>query len=67
MIQNIVRNNVFVCGDDIPPIRYNNTKEESIKKVDNIVLSQSSKADMEKLESIVKKRIKKIGPVKIFN
>ena len=65
--ENIVRKNVFVCGDDIPPIRYNSTKEENIKKVDNTVFSQSSKADMEKLESIVKKRIKKISPARKFN
>ena len=58
---NVVRNNVFVCGDDIAPIRYNNTKEEDIKKVDNIVLSQSSKTDMEKLKAIVEKRIIEIG------
>lgn len=56
--QNIVSNNVFVCGDSIPPIRYNRTKEEDIKKVDNIVLSQSSETDMKKLQSILKERIK---------
>jgi GH141 insertion domain/Right handed beta helix region len=59
--QNVVRNNVFVCGDDIPPIRYNNTKEENIKKVDNTLLIQSSKIDMDKLKSIVEKRILDIG------
>jgi len=59
---NVVRNNVFVCGDEIPPIRYNRTKEEDIKKVDNIVLSQSSETDMEKLKTIVEKRIIAIGP-----
>ncbi len=62
--ENIVRNNVFVCGDDIPPIRYNSTKEENIKKIDNIVLRQSSKTDMKKLRSIIEKRIKDIGPGK---
>ena len=64
---NIVSNNILVCGHNIPPIRYNNTKAENIKKVDNTVLSQSSKADMEKLKSIVKQRIKEIGPVMKFN
>ncbi len=54
---NVVRNNVLVCGDGIPPIRYNNTKEEDIKKVDNRVLQQSSEADLVLLKSIVKKRI----------
>lgn len=64
--KNVVGNNVFVCGDGIPPIRYNSTKEENIEKIDNIVLSQSSKADMEKLKSIIKKRIKDIGPGREF-
>ncbi len=62
--QNTVRNNVFACGDNIPPIRYNRTKEEDIKKIDNIVLSQSSKSDMEKLNSIVDKRIIEFDMVK---
>ena len=63
---NVVRNNVFVCGDDIAPIRYNNTKEEDIKKVDNMVLSQSSKTDMEQLKAIVEKRMPDIGPGEDF-
>lgn len=63
---NTVRNNVFVCGDDIPPIRYNRTKEDDIIKIDNIVLSQSSESDMEKLNVIVEKRIVDIGPNRDF-
>jgi len=58
---NVVRNNIFVCGEDIPAIRYNSTKEEDIKKIDNTVLSQSSASDMEKLISIIKEREKGIG------
>jgi len=65
--ENIVRKNVFVCGDEIPPIRYNVTKEENIKKVDNLVLSQSSKADMDKLQTIIEERIREIGPSVKFN
>lgn len=57
----VVRNNILVCGDEIPPIRYNNTKEEDIIKVDNLVLSQSSKTDMEKLKAIVEKRMTDFG------
>ncbi len=63
-VQNVVRNNVFVCGDDIPPIRYNRTKEEDIKKIDNVILLQSSEADMEKLKTIIDERMIDIGPVK---
>ncbi len=59
---NTVRNNVFVCGDDIPPIRYNRTKEEDIIKIDNVVLSQSSVIDLEILEEIIEKRKVDIGP-----
>jgi len=64
--QNTVRNNVFVCGDDIPPIRYNRTKEEDIIKIDNIVLSQSSVIDLEILNEMVEKRKFDFGPVKDF-
>lgn len=53
----IVSKNVLVCGDDIPPIRYNRTKEEDIKKVENIILSQSYKSDIEKLNKLVDQRI----------
>jgi hypothetical protein len=59
--ENIVRHNVLVCGDDIPPIRYNSTKEDDIKKIENIVLRQSVKEDMNKLKDIIKNRIDNIG------
>lgn len=32
---NLVKSNFLFCGENIPPIRYNNTKEEDILKVDN--------------------------------
>jgi len=64
---NMVRNNVFVIGENTPPIRYNNTKEEDIKKSNNLVLSETSKVDMEKLQSLIKKRSREIGPSKKFN
>lgn len=54
---NLVRNNVLVCPDNIPPIRYNRTKEENIKRDGNIVLNQSSKEDMQKLKNIVDDKI----------
>jgi hypothetical protein len=34
---NLVKNNFLFCGEEIPPIRYNNTKEEDIQKVGNQV------------------------------
>jgi hypothetical protein len=59
---NVVRNNVFVCGDGIPPIRYNSTKEDNIVKIDNTVLKQASDDDMKQLENIVDNRKPDIGP-----
>jgi hypothetical protein len=50
----MVRNNVLVCNDDIPPIAYNSTREEDIQKTGNIILSQSSESDMRRLEALVK-------------
>jgi hypothetical protein len=43
---NLVRKNVLVCSSNTPPIRYNNTREVDIKKVQNLVLNQSSKLDV---------------------
>ena len=51
---NVVRNNVLVCGDDTPPIRYNRTKEVDITKIDNVILQQSSATDMNKLEAFIR-------------
>ena len=52
---NLVRNNVLVCNEGIPPIRYNSTREDDIQKTDNIILKQSSRSDMLRLEELVKK------------
>ncbi len=51
---NVVRNNVLVCGDDIPPIRYNRTNEADIQKSGNTILEKSSETDMQKLEELIK-------------
>lgn len=51
---NLVQKNVLVCGEDIPPIRYNSTREEDIRKVENMILNQSSDKDMQKLDALVK-------------
>lgn len=50
----MVQNNVLVCGDDIAPIRYNNTRETDIQKSGNTILSQSSETDMLSLQEILK-------------
>jgi hypothetical protein len=51
---NLVSNNVLVCGEGITPIGYNRTLEEDIRKIDNIVLSQSSQSDMIRLKELLK-------------
>jgi hypothetical protein len=50
----MVRDNVLVCNDDIPPIAYNSTSEADIQKTGNTILSQSSESDMSRLEALVK-------------
>ncbi|MFW6290388.1 MAG: right-handed parallel beta-helix repeat-containing protein [Mariniphaga sp.] len=38
---NLVENNYLFCEDKNPPVRYNNTKEQDIKKVDNKVFLEA--------------------------
>ena len=38
---NLVKGNYLFCRDGIQPVRYNNTKEEDIKKVDNKIFTES--------------------------
>jgi len=49
----MVRNNVLVCDDDIPPIAYNRTREKDIQKSGNTILNQSSEEDMLSLQELV--------------
>jgi len=53
---NIVRNNVLVCQNDIPPLRYNSTREADIQKTGNIILNQSSESDMKRLQELIKEQ-----------
>jgi hypothetical protein len=50
---NLVQDNVLVCGEGIPPVRYNRTKEEDIVKKGNLILSETNEADMSKLAGII--------------
>jgi hypothetical protein len=62
---NIVKNNVLVCRDEeTPPIRYNNTKEEDIEKINNISLLQSNGEDKKQLNNILKNKMDSFGPQK---
>ncbi|MEN8116572.1 MAG: right-handed parallel beta-helix repeat-containing protein [Bacteroidota bacterium] len=47
---NLVKENYLFCTGENPPIRYNRTNEEDIKKVDNKVYSEGDEDYLEKLE-----------------
>jgi len=50
---NLVQDNVLVCGEGIPPVRYNRTDEKDIKMKGNQILSASDEKDMARLEGII--------------
>ncbi|MBW6537609.1 MAG: right-handed parallel beta-helix repeat-containing protein [Mariniphaga sp.] len=50
---NLVKNNFLFCRKDIPPMRYNNTKEEDIQKVGNHVYYENDSNFREKLKQVV--------------
>lgn len=54
---NLVEGNYLFCKKENPPIRYNRTEEEDIKKVENIVISEDN--ELYKLE--LKKAIEKFS------
>lgn len=45
----------LVCGEGIPPIRYNSTEEAAIEKSRNTILQESSMCDMKKLDELIEK------------
>ena len=47
---NLVKDNYLFCTGDNPPVRYNNTKEEDIKKVGNRIYSEGDKEYREQLQ-----------------
>ncbi|MCB9208790.1 MAG: right-handed parallel beta-helix repeat-containing protein [Ignavibacteriales bacterium] len=58
--KNIVENNILMCGENIPPIRYNRTDEKDIVKINNTVLSVNSESDQNELTVLTVKRIEEI-------
>jgi len=38
---NLVKDNILSCGDDIPPVRYNNTRQEDITLENNLILQNT--------------------------
>lgn len=53
---NLVKDNYLFCTDENPPIRYNNTKEEHIKKVENKVYSEKDAKYSEELKKAIQNR-----------
>lgn len=64
---NTVRNNVLMCADSMPPIRYNRTREEDIQKVDNVVLRESAAAHRDSLEDYIEQQRRQVGPDRAFS
>lgn len=52
---NLVRNNILSCGDEVPPVRYNNTREEDIRLENNLILNDSNPDDRKKLDEAIAK------------
>lgn len=50
---NLVKDNALFCGEGIPPIRYNNTKEEDIKKTGNQIFSETDDDYRRKLNEMI--------------
>jgi hypothetical protein len=47
---NLVKDNVLSCGEGVPPVRYNATREEDIRLENNLVLQDGNADDQKKLE-----------------
>ena len=58
--KNIVENNILMCGENIPPIRYNRTDEKDIIKINNTILKVNSESDQNELTVLTVKRIEEI-------
>jgi hypothetical protein len=52
---NLVKDNILSCGDGIPPVRYNATREEDIRLENNQVLQNTNSNDQKTLEEVVAK------------
>ena len=50
---NLVRDNFLFCTGDNPAFRYNNTKEEDIRKEGNLVFRESDENYQESLDQII--------------
>ncbi len=53
--QNLVENNYLFCRNNNPPVRYNNTKAEDIKMVENKVFDENDANYEEELQQAIEK------------
>jgi len=51
--KNLVKDNVLVCGEGIPPVRYNRTEEKDIVMEGNLILSTTDERDISRLDGII--------------
>lgn len=59
---NLVRNNILAHNEGIPPIQYNNTKENDIEKTGNQIIGQHVPGELEKLNQLLDDRKFEFGP-----
>jgi len=52
---NLVKDNKLSCADGVPPVRYNNTREEDIRLENNLILKDSETDDRKKLKEAIAK------------
>jgi hypothetical protein len=52
---NLVKENVLSCADDVPPVRYNATREEDIRLENNLILKDSDTNDWKLLDEAIAK------------
>jgi hypothetical protein len=58
---NLVRKNYFFTTGDNPPVRYNTTREEDIRKVSNHFFEENNPGDQRALEKSIGKWERKVG------
>jgi hypothetical protein len=50
---NLVKDNILFCGEDMPPVRYNNTKEADIKLQNNTMISEKEMDFNSRLQKVL--------------
>ncbi|MDD4107623.1 MAG: hypothetical protein PHH93_02775, partial [Prolixibacteraceae bacterium] len=50
---NLVKGNYLFCKKDMPPVRYNNTKEEDIRKIKNKIFNEGESDYQLNLQKVI--------------